>query len=676
MPYIKLEDFSGIAPRIAPTLLAPNQAQVAKNVRVTSGDLRSWKKETVEYVPLTPNTQTIYKLYNEGSGAYRWLTWAHDVDAVKAPIYDDLDYRVYFTGQGEPKKTNWSLATSNGAGSGPFPNASLSLKVPPPIEAPTAVSSGGSGTTETRAYVYTYISTFGAVSEESAPSPAVSVDTYITGATVTVDGMSWNATYSKTGTTITVTQTLHKLSDRDTVYISFTSGTAASGWYTVTVTGADTFTVTTPTSSSTSGNAVILVKTSEGTFNITHRRIYRTVVGASQVSYQFVEEIPITTTSYTDNKTVVQLGSLLRTQNWNPPPDDLRGLVSMPNGMLAAFRNNEIWFSEPYHPHAWPDLYTLVVGDRIVGLGVFDTTLVVLTENHPYLITGSSPLAMSQQKLPMIQPCASKRSIAYDQYGVLYASPNGLVSISPAGADVISLPLYAREEWQALIPESMVGMIYNNQYFGFHNKAETVEAIVLSRADTPPLIEFSFDGVAAFVDKVTSNIFAVSRFDNTIYQLDSSSINRTIYEWRSKKFMMPSPLNFGAMKMRAQYSDIGDIDAYNNLLQQVIARNEALWASSSNNLLGVMNSVTFNSIVLGGSILEPIPEQGDDKYVSVFVYADGDLFYTGQFSNEEPIRLPHGERKATTWEIGLSGNIPVTTFIIATSVEELKRVPE
>jgi hypothetical protein len=676
MPFIKLEDFSGIAPRVAPTLLAPNQAQIAKNVRVTSGDLRSWKKPIIEYVPLIPNVRTIYKLYNEGSGAYRWLTWAEDVNAVRAPIYDDTDYRVYYTGHDEPKKTNWALATNSGSGSGPFPDKFLSLKVPFPPEAPTAVSAGGSGTAETRAYVYTYVSTFGSVSEESAPSAPVSVDTYVTGATVTVAGMSWAATYTQTGTLITVTQTLHRLSDRDTIYINFTSGTAASGWYSVTVTGADTFTITAAVSASTSGNAVILVKGTAGTFNITHRRIYRTVVGASQVSYQFVEEIPISTVSITDAKTVAQLGPLLRTQSWSPPPDDLKGLVAMPNGMLAAFRNNEVWFSEPYHPHAWPDLYTLVVGDKIVGLGVYDTTLVVLTENNPYLITGSSPLAMSQQKLPMLQPCASKRSIAYDQYGVLYASPNGLVSISPAGADVISLPLYAREEWQALIPDSMLGMIYNNQYFGFHNFKETVEALVLSRGDIPPLIDFSFDGVAVFVDKTTSNIFAVSRYDNTIYQLDASQINRTLYEWKSKKFLMPQPLSFGAMKLRAQYSDIGDVAEYNRVVEEIEGRNQDLWDASSDNLLGVMNSTTFNSIVLGGSILEVVPEFGDDKYISVFIYADDQLFYTGSFTNEEPIRLPPGFRKAYTWEIAFSGNIPITTFIIATSIDELKMVAE
>ena len=170
----------------------------------------------------------------------------------------------------------------------------------------------------------------------------------------------------------------------------------------------------------------------------------------------------------------------------------------------------------------------MVVDSKVVGLGVYDTTLVVMTERQPYLITGSSPLALSQTKLPVPQPCVAKRSIASDQYGVLYASPNGLVSISPGGSDVISNPLYTRQEWQELSPSSMVGMIYNNQYLGFYTVGNDTRALVLTRGDIPPLIEFDFDAVAVFVDKSNANVFAVSKFDNAIYQIDASPVNDTI----------------------------------------------------------------------------------------------------------------------------------------------------
>jgi hypothetical protein len=61
-------------------------------------------------------------------------------------------------------------------------------------------------------------------------------------------------TYSRTGTTVTVTITAHGFSNGNVLAIDFTSGTALDGNYTITVTGANTFTLTTIASGSTSGN--------------------------------------------------------------------------------------------------------------------------------------------------------------------------------------------------------------------------------------------------------------------------------------------------------------------------------------------------------------------------------------------------------------------------------------
>lgn len=63
-------------------------------------------------------------------------------------------------------------------------------------------------------------------------------------------------TYNRptSSTTVTITRAGHGLVNGSTVYCDFTSGTALDGFYTITVTGTDTFTVTTVASTSTSGN--------------------------------------------------------------------------------------------------------------------------------------------------------------------------------------------------------------------------------------------------------------------------------------------------------------------------------------------------------------------------------------------------------------------------------------
>jgi hypothetical protein len=602
MPVLKIDNFSGTVPRTGPTQLEGNQAQTASNVKLQSRELRSWRKPTVVDAPVTPGVQTIYKLEGPG-GASEWLTWASDVDVVPGPVADISDYRIYYTGDGAPKKTNWNLATTGGTGTDPFPDSWLYMGVPNPTAAPTLTASSTTAPTENRAYVYTYVSTFGAVQEESGPSPAGSVTVAVTGS-VTVNGF---ATAPTTG------------------------------------------------------------------YNITARRIYRTIVGATSVTYSFVAEIPVATTSYVDSKSVTELGEQLSTLEYEPPPSNLKGLVAMPNGILAGFKDNEVWFCEPYLPHAWPASYSLSVEYPIVGLGVYDTTVVVMTTKYPYLITGTTPAAMTQSKLPIPQPCASKRSIASDQYGVLYASPNGLVSIGSGTQDIITTPLYTRDEWQELTPTSMLGVIYNNLYMCFHNTSTGIEALVLARGDIPPLSFLSFDATAVYVDRGTGNIYAVSLFDNLIYQLDSDLVNNTLYEWKSKKFVLPNPTSFAVFKVQANYEYLDDQTAYNAYVASIIASNQALFAAAINGLGGDLNDFVLNSFELNGSILADLPTQADVRNINIILYADGVQVYNTGVLNQEPIRIPV-TGKSYVWEVEITGNVPVRSFIMGTGIGEIRNV--
>lgn len=601
MPFIKLQGFSGTAPRIGPAQLQANQAQVANNVKLFSGELRSWKKNKFYYEPLVDDVTSIYKLFNT-LGEYKWLTWSTDVDVVESPVADNSESRIYYTGDGAPKKTNYTLAAT---GLGPYPADSLNMGVPAPTGAPTLSAAGGSSPTETRAYAYTYVSTFGSVKEESAPSPAATVVCNTSGATVTV------------------------------------SGFAAA-----------------PTTG----------------YNITHKRIYRSVTGASTVNYQLVAEIPVGTTSYADTVAVAALGQTLPSLYWTPPPDGLKGLVALPNGILAGFQNNEIWFCEPYYPHAWPDSYVLTTEYPIVGLGVYDTTLVVGTTRNPYLITGSHPSAMTQSKLPMVQPCISKRSFASDQFGVVYASPNGLVAVGPGIQDVFTQALYTRDEWQTLNPQTMLGTIYNNMYVGFHrNDVGEISSIVVTRNDQPPLADLALDATAVFIERSTGELYICSKFDNFIYEVDADAVNNLVYEWKSKKFVLPNPLSFGVFKVQADFEYMNDVNAYNAYVDELIAYNQSLFAALP--YLGPVNTAPVNNWTLNGSAMAEIPVRGETRTISVLVYGDGELVFSSGITNEEPIRMPV-TGKSYVWEVKITGNTPVRTFAMATSIGELREVPQ
>ena len=103
---------------------------------------------------------------------------------------------------------------------------------------------------------------------QSASGTAVSYATRLKGITVTSGTasarnigiadptVSKSGTYSQTTTTITVTIAGHGLVDGQRVFLDFTSGTSRDAVFTVTVTNANVFTVTS-TTASTSGNVTM-----------------------------------------------------------------------------------------------------------------------------------------------------------------------------------------------------------------------------------------------------------------------------------------------------------------------------------------------------------------------------------------------------------------------------------
>ena len=64
-------------------------------------------------------------------------------------------------------------------------------------------------------------------------------------------------TYSRSGSTVTVSAAHHGLADNDYVYLDFTSGAATDGRFLVSVVDANSFTITHGSSGSTSGNVTV-----------------------------------------------------------------------------------------------------------------------------------------------------------------------------------------------------------------------------------------------------------------------------------------------------------------------------------------------------------------------------------------------------------------------------------
>jgi hypothetical protein len=256
---------------------------------------------------------------------------------------------------------------------------------------------------------------------------------------------------------------------------------------------------------------------------------------------------------------------------------------------------------------------------------------------------------------------------------VLYASPNGLVSLGSGSQDVVTVPLYTRDEWQKTNPSSMVGAIYNNMYMGFSTVNGAIKGIVISRGDIPPLINFDYPTRSLFVDRSTSDLYAINDLDNKVYHLDASTVNFTTYEWKSKKFALPNPTNFGAVKVGADYDFMNNIGAYIAYVNAIKAQNATLFAGAAGKVGGQLNSGTLNQYTLNGSLLLPLPEQGTNRFITLIIYADGVQIYQADVLSQEPLRLP-ATQKGYVYEMLISGNTPVRFVAVASSIGELRMV--
>lgn len=495
MTIESIQVFQGIRPRVGSSLLGPSEAQSAENTKITQGHLRPWRQQLEVFQADTGQlVRTIYLYLSQ-----YWLIWDADVDVLRGPIAADTENKLYYTGDGIPKKTNEAEATT---GSGDYPINFYPMGLPVPARAPVAVlGAGGSGDARVINYVWTVVTSWG---EEGPPSAASNNLTALQGQSVTLSQMSldWQAAFAYTTEDWVVPTVLG-----DYVYKCVQGGTSGGSEPTWgTVVDQDT----------TDGTVIwraykkeILYGSGGG------KRIYRVNVGELGAQYQFVDQIAQASTGYVDTKLDTDLAELLSSQNYQSPPDNLTGIVSI-GRFFAGFVGKELYFSEPNLPHAWPSAYQITLDFPIVGLGTIGNVLVVGTEENPYVVYGTTPDVMQPQKLPDPHPCLSKRSMDSIPEGVLFATTDGLYLCGTTDGRVISKGHYTKEEWSLVYPDTMEAEVHDSKYFAFYRLDDDNQGglvMQLEGAQVTEVTELDFFASALYNDQTTDTLFYVPRVE-------------------------------------------------------------------------------------------------------------------------------------------------------------------
>lgn len=202
-----------------------------------------------------------------------------------------------------------------------------------------------------------------------------------------------------------------------------------------------------------------------GAHNIALLRLYR---AENNGTFNFVVDLPVGTAEYVDSVPTESLGIDCPSLTWDAPDSRMIGLRAIGNGVLCGFFDNTLCFSEAYRPHAWPVDYQMAFPDNIVGVGATMNGIVVATTGKPWLVTGSSPAAMSQTQLDIDLPCVSRGSVVDMGEYVLYAAAEGLVSVAGGQAALITEGDFSRDQWQTLQPRTLHAYRQDGRYLAFY----------------------------------------------------------------------------------------------------------------------------------------------------------------------------------------------------------------
>ena len=579
MPVIQLAAFGGERPVLNPRLLPQTAATHASNVRLSSGTLAPIHKPAPAGQILNAGAKTIYR-----HGA-EWLSWPGVVQAVPGPVAEE---RLYITGDGVPKLRVDGIT---------YP-----LAVPRPVLAlETEITGAGSGDTQSRTYVYTFVTGFG---EESAPCPAAPLIDWKPGQTVTLSGFE----------------------------------------------------------------APPIGR------NILRQRIYRTQTGSAGTFLYLISERPASTNDFIDNLPADAFQEALPSLDWTAPPAGLSGLVGMANGMMAAFVGRDVYFCEPWRPHAWPEKYVQTCDSEVDGLASIGSALIVMTTAHPYVMLGSHPDSVQSTKLEANFPCINARGIVDLGNAICYPSREGLVAVAGDGSvKLATAQLFDRDAWLRLSPATMMGGQLNGEYLLFYDTFDAAGdryygSLFINIMAEPFLVRSDEIASSVYYSVADQALYFTRPNDTRVYEFNAPGAPPQSYYWRSKEFVFTAPQNLGVILIDA--GDTFGLASWAAIEAETLAIQEAnaeIFASGE--FHSEFAGTPLNTLPLAGDPMQLLPNYLD---ISVTVYGDGKIVRT--ITRDGSIERLPGGFKARTWEVDVRSNIEIEQIIVASTVDQIRSI--
>lgn len=562
MTKIVCNTFMGANSRFSPELLPTGYAVEATNVFTDTGSLNVWRGLSEITGTWNSKTGVLATLFLMDNS--RWLAWsAGKVNVSMMQKASNIDWEVIYTGTGRPMYTNRLLAVAGGGTT--YPMISYPLAIPTPTAALVAAATAKATPDNSVRLCYKVAGT------ESANTGNRIARTYV---------YTFVNDYGREGAPSPASNTVYTNDDEAVLLTNLPAIPQA---------------------------------------DINKIRIY---VAASGGTYNYLREKPLPASSctITDNK----FGDPIQTTLYSPPPDTLIGITTMANGILAGYDGNELYFSEPYQSHAWPEDYKVSMDYPIKGLSAYGNMLFISTEGYPIIATGNHPSYMSFTKLGETQACKSVFSMVGVPGGAMYAARDGIVLLTAGSADMISEGIISKRIFHSLSPGTIHGYLFRGYYVGFYDSGSSDKIIAETGEKYPGKGAFILDPKrktvtftdtwcdCAFSDYVSGKLYLTRNISgvNHLYAFDEGSTNLQM-TWETRP-IITEKTHFTVGKVRAE------------------------------------------------------------RYPFTFkLLADDEFVYTYTVTSEAAFRLPSGYN-ATKWAVKIQGDTIIDSITLAESMSELR----
>jgi hypothetical protein len=308
-------------------------------------------------------------------------------------------------------------------------------------------------------------------------------------------------------------------------------------------------------------------------YGITELQIFRSeqspdLAGNESASdFYLIGSVPIGTGIYFDNGE--DIGDELDSIEHAPPSDNLRDVQHWKRGQLIGLSDNLVVFSIQNKPHAWPQKFALQLFRKPVSLLAGRSFAFVATDGQPSIISTRTNCdgdgCHDVTELSDSHPIISKRSAVLHDEHAIWATKDGLLMLAPSGkTTLLTQAYYTQDQWRAIQPETMLGIVHDGHYFGFtdtlsfrlklpdatYDKVSDADFTTLNFSDTP---ESTYKRPMAAYRSDKDELFLV--FDDGVYWWNESDqfMQAT---WRSSLMNMPAIAAFTAYKAIHDFADL------------------------------------------------------------------------------------------------------------------------